>query len=460
MPFTGDKFTVATTGLAPPTPPSATAINVTATADLIPNPLEASFDTETHIVEAHWDINDSYRLDYIFGHFETSETIDSSWTGTPYLMFGTERPAEIQQDSHELRLTYDAGGRLNFVVGAYYWESDYEIRLRSWIAFAVQDVLLDLPQTTKQKTENKALFFEADYALTDQWKFTLGGRYSYDDKSTDQVGVVTAVAESDWGQYTAKVGLSYQMNDDLMFYATYSEGYRSGGFNGRVGSVEEAVTPYDPEFVNDYEFGFKSQWLDNRLRLNANFFYMEYDDKQEELQLPSATSGTGQKTLVVNAATATIWGIELDAQAYISENLSMRANLGYLDSGYDSFTFIDGSGTTVDFSNLDFRRAPEWTGTIDATYEWQMANGEGWVTGSYHFLGDHFVNITNDPEFYNPNQHFLDASINYSLKGYTISVYGRNLANEDGIAHGFDVAGLLVLWHTPSPAYMGRGSHV
>ena len=102
-----------------------------------------------------------------------------------------------------------------------------------------------------------------------------------------------------------------------MAFFTYSKGYRSGGFNGRVNSVEEARDPFEPETVDNYELGIKSEWLDNRLRINANIFYMEYEDKQEELQLPDS-SGTGQKTIVTNASSATIQGLEFDVQAYIS----------------------------------------------------------------------------------------------------------------------------------------------
>ncbi len=71
-------------------------------------------------------------------------------------------------------------------------------------------------------------------------------------------------------------------------------------------------------------------------------------------------------------------------------------------------------------------------------YEWQLGPDQAWVRGANHFLGEHFVNVTNDPEFHNPYQHFIDLSVNCSFKNYTFSVYGRNLADEDGIAHGFD----------------------
>lgn len=222
-----------------------------------------------------------------------------------------------------------------------------------------------------------------------------------------------------------------------MVFATYSVGYRSGGFNGRVGNIVDATQPYGPETVDNYEIGIKSEWLDNRLRVSANLFYM---DKQEELQLPD-DNDTGQKTVVENASNATIQGLEIEVHAFISENFSVRANAGYLDSGYDDFSY-EGLAGTVDLSDLEFRRAPDWKGSLDATYEWNIGNGQAWVRGAYHFIGEHYVNVTNDPELKNDAQHLVDASINYSTNGLQFSVFERNLTDEDGCMHGYDVAGL------------------
>ena len=137
-----------------------------------------------------------------------------------------------------MRLTYDAGGAVSGTVGAYLWDSEYDIRLRSFIGFAVPNVILDLPQFTRQETDSWALFFEGDISLSDQWTLTLGGRYTEDEKSTDQTGIVTAGADDSWNEFTPRVGLRYQLNDDVMLYGTYSVGYRSGGFNVSLQTID------------------------------------------------------------------------------------------------------------------------------------------------------------------------------------------------------------------------------
>jgi iron complex outermembrane receptor protein len=425
------------------------------TVQALVGPDDATFDADTHILEARWELTDALRLDYIFGSWETEETVLTDWDGVPPELFHTTRPAEYEQRTHELRLTYDDGeSPISGTAGVYFWDSEYEIRLRSYIGFAIPNTVLDLPQTSRQDSKSRAIFFEGDYRLTDRWTLTLGGRWTEDEKDTDQAGVVTASASDEWSEFTPKVAVRYEISDAAMAYASYSEGYRSGGFNGRVDSVETATTPYDQETVTNYEIGFKSELLDRSLRLNAAIFYMDYDDKQEELQLPATTSGTGQVTLVTNASTAEVKGIELDLMWLPTDNLSLRANLGLLDAEYDEFEFVSPSGMQ-DLSSLDIRRAPDVTGTLSGTYEWGMGDARMWLFGGYHYIGEHETDFANKPELTNDAQHLLDASINYQRGPLRVSVFGRNLTEEDGYTIGFDVAGLWSYAATRAPRTYG-----
>lgn len=458
-PSSGDRYKTTrvireptTASLSPPPDQTVTS----PISDLSTNNDDATFDAETHILEARWDISDSWRMNYIYGSFETEETIVSNWTSESPMLFGTDRPAEYEQESHELRFTYDDGGALKLVLGGYYWESEYDIRLRSWITFAVPDTVLDIPQFTHQETDSRAIFFEGDYALNDSWTLTLGGRYTEDEKLSEQRGNLSTEGQDpdeEWDEFTPKVGVRYRIDEDAMLYATYSKGYRSGGYNGRVDELASATIPYDPETVDNYELGFKTEWMDQRVRFNGAIFYMDYEDKQEEIGLPSE-GDTGQRISVFNAADATMQGIELEVQAIITEGLSLRANLGYLDSEYDDFTFDSGLGI-VDNSGLDFRRAPEWTGSLDATYEWDMGGGQAWVRGAYRFLGEHYIEQTNRPELENDDQHIVDASVNYATNGVTLSLFGRNLTDEDGWAHGLNVSGLWAYASARAPRTWG-----
>ncbi len=441
------------------------------------SPDDTSFDADTHQLEIRWDISDALRLDYIGALWETEETVISDWDAVPDLLFHTDRPAEYEQTSHELRLTYDAGGKLRGTVGTFFWDSEYEIRLLSWIGFAVPQTLLELPQFTNQDSESWAVFFEGDYDLTEQWTLTLGMRYTEDEKTSSQRGVVpcfqdpstfpaeylnvlancatnpfAAITNSEeWEEPTYKLALKYQLNEDSMVYGLYSTGYRAGGFNGRVDAVETAVTPYDPETVDNFELGYRSSWADNRLTFNATLFYMDYDEKQEEIQQPSATSGTGQVTRVVNASTATIQGAEFEMTWLATEGLTLRANLGLLDAEYDDFDVNIGTPTSPvlqDFSGLDFRRAPDTTFGISGDYRWQLGSGSAQFWASLRHVGEHEVDFANKPELSNDSQILVDASFIYEWDQWYVSAFGRNLTDEDGYQIGFDVAGL---WSYAAP---------
>ena len=452
--ITGDRRKTANVGYIPPDPGDA-VIAVSTPDQAREAEMAATFDADTHIIEARWQATDALSVDYVFGSYESDETIISNWDGTPDFLYGTTRPATYEQTTHELRLGWDNGGAINAVVGAYLWDSEYEIPLRSWVGFVVPGVVLDILQKSRQESESEAIFADIDWRISDKLTLNVGGRYNRDEKWTYQTGNVNAEANQSWNEFTPRASLRYEIDDGLMAYATFSSGYRSGGFNGRVNSVEEATQPYDPELVDNFELGFKSQSDDNRFRFNGSVFYMIYDDKQEELQLPSDT-GTGQKTVVTNASEALIWGVELEAQAVLGDGLTVRANLGYLDTEYDSFQYTDGvTGETQDLSYLEFRRAPDVTGTLDATYEWDTPTGRVWVRGAYHFLGEHYVNVTNSPELLNDDQHLFDASVNWEINNMRVSVFGRNLSDEDGYTHGYDVAGLWSYAATRPPRTIG-----
>lgn len=420
-------------------------------------PNDATFDADTHIASVAWALNDSYSIDYIFGYRETEETVLQDFDATPETLFETSRPEDYEQTSHELRLTGTAD-RFNFVAGAYLFDMEYTIDLTSFIGFVIPDTVLAIPQTAHQETESWALFFEADYNLSDQWVLTVGGRYSDDEKQAQitndpVISQPTPVKES-WSEFTPKVGLKWFANDELMFYGLYSSGYRAGGFNGRPTTQQAADLPYDPETVDNYEFGMKSQWLDNRLRLNASVFRMDYDDKQEE-QSVAVVGGTGQQTVVANASSATIYGVEVDFM-YLPgvEGLEFSGNLGWLDASYDDFLADIGRGGVTDNTDLDFRRAPEWNASLAVRYEWQAGPGMVWTRAGWHFIDEHEMTLANSPQTHNDAQHLVDASINYDWGNAQISVFGRNLLDEDGYTIGFDVGGVAPpgsLWSYAAP---------
>lgn len=420
------------------------------------------FDSDLHIANIGWDVNEGNRVEYVFGKFSTDEKVFQDWDGTALTLYHTDRPATWDQVSHELRWVH-SGDRLDYTVGVYAWDSDYRIDLRSYIGFG--DLLFGLPmgtvltvdQTVVQNTKSKAAFFEGDYKLTDALTLTIGGRYTKDDKdsgvidpsmvSTDPMnpqlppgGNLNSPFAESWSEFTPKVNLRYRLNPDAMVYGLYSKGYRAGGFNGRPGAFFAAQTPYDPETVDNFELGWKSEWMDGRVRLNGSVFLMKYDDKQEEQSVPT-TVGTGQQTLVTNAARAEIKGLEVDFLAKISDNFTLGGNVGVLDSKFKELVDTD-PATPVgqrDLSRLKLRRAPELTATLSPNYTWNVGTGSMWVQADLRYVDDQELTFLNSPQSHVDAHEVLDASIGYRLNNTTVTLWGMNLTDDDSWTQAYDV---------------------
>lgn len=413
------------------------------------------FDSELHIANVRWDINDSNALEYVFGKFSTEEEVFQDWDGTARTLYHTDRPATWNQASHELRWV-SSGDRLDFTAGLYLWDSDYRMDLRSYIGFG--DVLFGLPagtvltidQTVVQNTESKAIFFEGDYRLTDALTLTVGGRYTEDDKDSGLIdagmpqlatlGNLSNPFKKSWNEFTPKVNLRYRLNEDVMVYGLYSKGFRAGGFTGRPGTYEAASIAYDPETVDNYELGWKTEWMDGRVRLNGSVFMMKYDDKQEEQSVPTA-GGTGQQTLVLNAAQAEINGIELDFAARLTDNFTLSGNLGIMDSKFK--TLIDTDPATPanlrDLSYLKLRRAPDYTVTVSPNYTWNVGNGSMWVQADVRMVDDQELTFLNSPQSSVKAHEVIDASIGYQINNTTFTLWGMNLTNDDSWTQAYDV---------------------
>ena len=256
----------------------------------------------------------------------------------------------------------------------------------------------------------------------------------------------TLNGKEDWNEFSPKAGITYDIDAGLV-YLSYTEGFRSGGFNGRATSNSTAG-PYDPETVESWELGFKTTWFDNTLQFNGAIFTTDYEDKQEDVVLPG-TDGAVTLTLVQNAAGATMSGVEFDMVWIPLEGLTLNANLGYLDAEYDDYTVTGPSGNPVDKSGFDLRKSPELNYAIGALYEFQLSNGHFLVGTLNYRWKDESWNCGNSggPKHYSSDPclvdsyGLLDGSINYETDHWRFSIFGKNLTDESYLMHTLDVGG-------------------
>jgi iron complex outermembrane receptor protein len=259
-----------------------------------------------------------------------------------------------------------------------------------------------------------------------------------------------------------RAGADYHFTDHVMAYFQFSQGYKAGSFGARAASLLTAG-PTDDETSDSYEIGIKSDWFDDRLRLNLTGFYTELSDLEFALFIPNPTNPTGQETLADNIASATVKGIELELTARPHERVTLQASVGYLDSQYDDFCAdIDGPsnfdmaptspcggrvanltnpGSTgpgsylVDTDNTFLRipRAPKWQIYLSAEYVHPLGNmGDLAFRAAMTYSSAFYNDGTNHPKGFENGYTSLDASITWISVDETWSVkfWGKNITGE------------------------------
>lgn len=413
----------------------------------------ASVDTDAYTLRAQWTL-DSGAITYIGGYRENEEFRRNEFDASAADYLSLDFAQDYEQTSHEINFTSSFSSKFEFVVGLYYWESEYFQRSDTFGAaynFFVGERPLDSSSflTQNQETTSYAAYFQGDWHITEKLTATLGVRHTEEEKElhgqtptalladgtiyTD-MGVnppsVSTVAEDDWSETSPKVGLSYQINEDVLLFGTYSEGFKSGGFFGRNTTVGGLTTSYDPEYVATTELGVKSDWADGRVRVNATVFSTDYDDKQEENLIPLADGNVG--TTVSNASSAEIQGLELEVTAAVTEGLRIHLSYGYLDAQYNDYNAdINGDGTVTNNDHLKLRRAPENTLGVTASYTGNFGSVGFGADVTYRWQDEMETIADNDPLGTVESHGIWNASTDFTFcKNYQLSIYGRNLADE------------------------------
>ena len=257
------------------------------------------------------------------------------------------------------------------------------------------------------------------------------------------------------------MGVTYNMDIGLV-YGNWSRSQRSGGYNLRntaVDTVNLGPGPFDEEIVDNFEFGFKTDF-ENGGRLNAAIFLTQVADQQREVNLSDPISGVVQ--VIKNTADTDIFGIEFDGIMPLGDATVVTASLGYIEAEYqDIFFDLTGDGViNEDDLALKPPRAPELTYSIGITHDFEFNNGGALsVRGNYAYVDDAFY--TDDNRGRLNSRSNLTAGIEWFSPAGTwiVSLYGRNLL--DDVGHGGDtqlpsLLGGVPLGGTFSPLTTGR----
>jgi len=419
--------------------------------------------------ELVWDVGPG-AITWVSNYRKSDSFIEYDTDGTAAPMFYTTRDTTHKQASTELRFASSAWDDFDFVAGVYGFYQKYYLHRRTLNQNSPVAAIADTVSNTGQTHKSVSVFAEGNYHVTDRLTLTVGGRYSWEEKSFFQEpfgpfpnpGPRIEPDPASWSNFGPKAGISYQVTDDALAYATYSRGFKSGGWNGR-GGTPTTLGPYDPEVVDAFEVGLKSDWFGSRLRANLSLFLNEYKDLQRTVIrfLPGAPNP--QETVTSNAASAKIKGVEFELTAIPVEGLQLTANASYLDAKYGNFCAdLDGPsffasaptspcGGTVanitapggtgpgnyllddDFSGIPLQRAPKFQLTLGATYEIPVGDvGSVVLNANYSYISNLNVSVAGVPIAERGKVNLVDASITYKdIDGrYSVSLFGRNLTNE------------------------------
>ena len=392
---------------------------------------------------------------------ESLALIDLDSSSVPNILGGNQF-SNLEYGSAEFQLLGTSfNDRLDWVAGLYYYsENGFESASAPFFGIVIN-------QRGDIVNTSYSAFTQGSLALTDALTLTGGVRFNYDRRklrrSQNVFGAVClmrvdngmggltslpisncAVSSSDeWEQPTGTISLDYQLNDDVLLYAATRLGYRSGGFNLR-GDEPIEYAPFDPETVTDFEVGVKSDWTLGSwaMRTNVAVFTQKYSDIQRTIAVP--TGGGTPGSVVVNAAEATTFGIELQQTIEPTDNLTFQINYAYNDGEYDEW--VDNG---VDVSDTPLFFTPEHSGSILVNYEQPLSGGENGAldyTLNAAYTGDQWINplhtsqtIAMHPDSVLPLLQqeaywVLDGSVawkNIDGSNLDLTLYVRNLTDEE-----------------------------
>ena len=461
---------------------------------------------------------------WVQGYRSQDSSLPSDYTGVvgPVSVFDANRSDRRKTWQEELRFASKEIGNFNYVAGAFYQHDNTKFCVAQLLG--IYDLFGSAapaglqpggynnnPQVlcNEQTEESAALYGEGNYKFTEATTLTVGLRLTQDHKdwigrqqvfvqqlpsptgaidpafTWQQLGGLMNAANfgaypygvvSDahtWTQPTYRITLSHQFDQDLFGYVNFSHGFKAGGYNDQVGTGGTPITnsekqPTDPEKVNSFEVGMKSEFFDRRVRVNEALFVAKYIDLIRQVVEPitNANGQTGEETLFKNAASMTAYGIENELTAQLAEGLTLRVPFSFQHCEYGQFTTLNSAGTeSINLSGLPVNRCPDVTATVDLAYALPVAATGGNVVID---LNDNYVAKNLDTysiaqpyasftQTYAQSRALLGASVTYNGADnrWFARVYGRNLTNKLYIESAQNVDPLWIWGFYGEPLFVG-----
>lgn len=351
--------------------------------------------------------------------------------------------AEHSQFSQEIKFTGSfMEGRVDVVAGAYYFTEDNSTTFIDTFTVAPGVTLVLADRTLDNTQTSVALYSQFDFHVTDRLTLTAGARWTNEDKEIDfrdnraappPGGALTTAnllangipEDLTTSLITPRFAAQYQLNDDVMLFASYTQGFKSGGWNAR-GTTPTAIQPFFRELATNWEAGIRSVLFENRVRLNATAFWLDVED----YQAPSAfNTGTGIEFITLNDAGLRNRGVEIEADIAVADGFNVFAAIGRQDAEYtnpsariqqqqaDCIAGLPnsaGQGIVTPNCNLAVPvRSPEWTVTLGGSYYYEFPGSNFYVqpAASARWQSDQWFQTSNLPASFTDSVWLVNAGI-------------------------------------------------
>ena len=508
--------------------------NVPIRADVskIPTTITDNYPSPGNVQTYAYSLNMSYKLSpnltavSVSGYRKQHEMASEDFDGTSTNFINIDTNAHYHQFSQELRLqgNWDTSiGKINAVVGGYYWNSYFD---RKWITSgdfwgflsklggynlidntwsaanqaatgfvdpisgclagrdstpvgkdAMGNPLTPTPAQSRfkifgrvqcdpgvagggagygrglvnklyetQQTDSVAGFARADWQFMPKLTLTAGVRYTWERKHfvgyqsyilpVSRIPVDAFPGNADltnsWTQLTPTAALSYQATPSVLLYASFAEGWHSGGFFGvNQNAADFTGNQYKPETAKSYELGMKGQFFDHRVQLNVAGFLNDFANKQESsIQFDKTTNTV--VTLFTNVGGLRYEGLEAELQWVVTRQFNIAGSFGYLHAKYTNLMIGYPSNQTgpvpiVDATFLIPRAAPKFTVGGAANYAIPIGPGSLTLGTKVSWVDSEYGSLYNESSSFVPSHTDVSASVSYAYANYKVTVFGRNL---------------------------------
>nr|MDJ0940904.1 TonB-dependent receptor [Woeseiaceae bacterium] len=392
-----------------------------------------------------WDISDTLLLTSITSYQEAEDSslgdIDGgNMDGPGFIPFQSvtqDGIEDLTQLTQELRLSSTASDRLFWQGGIYYFDDEYDVTTAPFF----------VPATTRRHTNTAwAVFGQVSYDMTSEWNLTAGIRYTDDEKDLTPVATNFPVAPVtvDDQQVSWDVSVIFTPDENLSYYGRIANGFRGPSIQGRDIAFFGAPTTAESETILSTEFGFKTTFAEDRVRMNGSFFVYTVDDQQI-----TAVGGATNAIQLINADKTDALGLDFDMDWLWTDNFLVELAVGWnvteiKDSALRVATCGSGQCTVLDpvdndgFAFVDgnaLPNAPEWNGNLRLQYTIPLSAGEIFLATDWMYQSDMQFLIYDTEEFNSGNNYEagVRASFVHESGTWEAAIFGRNITDQENL---------------------------